>query len=94
MLRFGASREDIVGSATSNATLFQYAKKAGLRTVFIDAQAGGFALGNMLQNFMTLKEKASIYGFYLIRDVKADMADRELIDIVAKELQSSEPVFI
>ena len=43
---------------------------------------------------MTLKEKATIDGFYLIRDVKADMADRELNDIVAKELQSSEPVFM
>ncbi len=94
LLRFGASREGLVRSAASNATLFQYAKKAGFRTVFIDAQAGGFALGNMLQNFMTLKEKSSIDGFYLIRNVKADMADRELIKIVAKELQSSEPVFI
>lgn len=94
LLRFGASREDIVGSTASNPTLFQYAKKAGFRTVFIDAQAGSFALGNMLQNFMTLKEKSNIDGFYLIRNVKADMADRELINIVAKELQSSQPVFI
>lgn len=94
LLRFGATREDIVGSAATNPTLFQYAKKAGFRTVFIDAQSGNFALGNMLQNFMTLKEKTSIDGFYQIRDVKAEMADRELIKIMAKELQSSEPVFI
>ena len=40
LLRFGASRRDTIKTVRTNPTLWEYAKKAGYRTVFIDAQAG------------------------------------------------------
>lgn len=94
LLRFGASRMDLVGSANTNPTLFQYAKRAGLRTVFIDAQAKGLSHGNMLQNFMNLKEQATIDKFYVLRDMDISDADEALGKIVAQELKSGGPVFI
>jgi glucan phosphoethanolaminetransferase (alkaline phosphatase superfamily) len=94
LVRFGASRMDIVASSNSNATLFDYAKKAGYRTVYIDAQARNITDGNLIQNYMTLKEKAAIDGFYPINDVDSSQADSELADIIAKELKGPGPVFI
>jgi lipid A ethanolaminephosphotransferase len=94
LLRFGASRTGIVASSNSNATLFDYAKKAGFRTVYIDAQARNITDGNLIQNYMTLKEKSAIDGFYPINDVDSSQADLELIEIIAKELKHPEPVFI
>ena len=53
LLRFGATRPDLMHSFASNATILDYAKTAGFRTVFIDAHAA-FLLGPAkLQNFMT-----------------------------------------
>lgn len=94
ILRFGVSRANIVTTANENATLFSYAKKAGFRTVFIDAQARNISDGNLLQNFMTLKEKADIDGFYGIRDIPSYEADAELARILALELKSDKPIFV
>ncbi|MFT3988627.1 sulfatase-like hydrolase/transferase [Aestuariivirga sp.] len=94
ILRFAASREDIVGSVNTSPTLWQYAKKAGFRTVFIDAQAGGITNPGLMQNFMTLDEKAQIDAFYAIRNVDSAHADEELAKIVEKELVGNRPVFI
>lgn len=94
LLRFGASRKALVSSVNSNPTLWQYAKRAGFRTVFIDAQAGGITNPGLLQNFMTMQEKAGIDGFYAIRDVASEHADERLAEIVAQELKSDTPVFI
>ena len=94
ILRFGASRKNLTLSATTNPTLFQYAKKAGFRTVYIDAQANNITDGSLLQNFMTLEEKSEIDGFYALHEVVTIDADRELAKIVTKELASGQPVFI
>jgi glucan phosphoethanolaminetransferase (alkaline phosphatase superfamily) len=94
LLRFGASRKDIIGSANSNATLFAYARKAGYRTVFVDAQASQITNGSQIQNFMTLREKAEIDSFYAIDAVHPAQGDFELSKIIAKELKSNQPVFI
>jgi glucan phosphoethanolaminetransferase (alkaline phosphatase superfamily) len=94
LLRFGASRKDIATSVNTNATLFAYAKKAGYRTVFIDAQAYHVSIGHKMQNFMTLQERSEIDGFYAISTSDLPQADFEMADIIAKELESSQPVFI
>jgi glucan phosphoethanolaminetransferase (alkaline phosphatase superfamily) len=94
LIRFGASRKDISGTANSNATLFAYAKKAGYRTVYIDAQAYHVSIGHKMQNFMTVQEHSEIDGFYAISTKDLAKADFELADIIAKELQSDQPVFI
>ena len=40
LLRFGGTANNIVKSMTTNPTIWQYAKKAGYRTVYIDGQSG------------------------------------------------------
>ena len=94
LLRFGASRKDLTNSVSTNATIFAYAKKAGYRTVYIDAQAYNNSRGHKIQNFMTLQEKSEIDGFYAISSTKVMEADYELNKIIAAELKSAGPVFI
>ncbi len=94
ILRYGASRKDLITSATTNATLFQYAKKAGFRTVFIDGQAGAISDGSLLQNFMTMGDKSGIDNFYALHDVESDKADIEAGKIIATELKAGGPVFL
>ena len=94
ILRFAASRRDLVASVSRSPTIFQYARKAGFRTVFIDAQAGVNKNPGLLQNFMSLGEKTDIDGFYAIQDVGSDTADMRLAEIIAIELKSALPVFI
>jgi glucan phosphoethanolaminetransferase (alkaline phosphatase superfamily) len=94
LLRFGASRKNLMNSVKTNATVFAYAKKAGYRTVYIDAQAYNNARGNKIQNFMNLREKGEIDGFYAISSKKVMEADYELNKIIAAELKSDIPVLI
>jgi glucan phosphoethanolaminetransferase (alkaline phosphatase superfamily) len=94
LLRFGASRKDLSTTVNTNATLFAYAKKAGYRTVYIDAQAYHVAVGNKIQNFMSVQETSEIDGFYAISTPDLPKADYELTEIIAKELKSGQPVFI
>lgn len=94
ILRLGASRPDVAGSIGTRPTIWQYAKAAGYRTVFVDAQASINKNPGLMQNFMTAAEAAEIDAFYTIRDVGSDRADFRLIDIVREELGRDEPVFI
>ena len=94
ILRMAASRKNLVDSINTSPTLWQYAKKAGYRTVFIDAQAGNISDPGLMQNFMTMKERESIDVFHAIRGVESYDADGILADLVARELQSNEPTFI
>lgn len=95
ILRLTASRRDLAHSVNTNPTIWQYAKKAGYRTVYIDAQSTAKAvvlLGST--NFMTVREKRDIDKAYFIDDVQMDRADFRLIDILRGELAGSRPVFI
>ncbi len=94
LLRFAAARRDTIKTVRSNPTIWEFAKKAGYRTVYIDGQAGVMKNPGLLQNFMSVREKRSIDGFYTIQNVPSDQADFELLKIVEKELKSTEPVFI
>lgn len=94
ILRFAASRKDVTGSINTNPTIWQFARAAGYRTVFIDAQAGGITNPGLLQNFMSMSEKAEIDSFHAIRDVGSDRADERLATIIAEELKGPGPVFI
>lgn len=58
-LRYGGTRSDYMRINTTQPSLWQYAKKAGLRTAYIDAQRTG---GN-LQNLMTNLERKDIDQF-------------------------------
>ena len=95
IVRFGAVPDRISDTAKSNPSLFAFARKAGYRTVYIDAQAGYQAKGTGLQNFMTLAERSEVDGFYVLQMGPGKRAtDFQLADIVAAELKSGQPVFI
>jgi lipid A ethanolaminephosphotransferase len=94
LLRYGVSRLDITGGVNKNPSLWEYAKRSGYRTVFIDAQAGNISNAGLMQNFMTMREKSQIDGFYAIRDIPGAEADGKLADIIVKELAAHRPVFI
>jgi glucan phosphoethanolaminetransferase (alkaline phosphatase superfamily) len=94
ILRFGVTRKNLIASATLNPTLFQYAKKAGYRTVYIDAEAHLITDKNFLQNFMTVKEREDIDGFYPIHELPPNVADQELARIISEELKSGKPIFV
>lgn len=58
-LRYGGTRADYRRINSTLPSIWQYAKKAGLRTVYIDAQR----TGSNLQNLMTQSEKNDIDEF-------------------------------
>ncbi|WP_460372729.1 sulfatase-like hydrolase/transferase [Pseudomonas sp. Tul1A2] len=71
-LRYGGTRADYMRINTTLPSIWQYAKKAGLRTVYIDAQRTG---GN-LQNLMTDTEKKDIDQF--VQFDQTSVRDRDM----------------
>jgi glucan phosphoethanolaminetransferase (alkaline phosphatase superfamily) len=94
ILRFAAARADLGRAINSNPTIWQYAKAAGYRTVFIDAQAQNLKNSSQLQNFMTVDELRFVDQVYRLTDVEPQDADFRLLDILQKELTQAGPVFI
>ena len=95
LLRFAAARNEVGPKLLTNPTLWQYAKKVGFRTVFIDAQAAFNRNPGKLQNFMTAKEANDIDGFYALDPATPTEAlDDHLLDFVVKELRTQQPVLI
>jgi len=96
ILRFGATRHDLSNSIRTNAPIWQYAKAAGFKTVFIDAQAAFIKkYSDKLQNFMTPAEVADIDDFLpLDSDVPPPQLDDRLADAIIAQLKSDGPVFI
>jgi glucan phosphoethanolaminetransferase (alkaline phosphatase superfamily) len=96
ILRFGAVRHDLMKTLLRNATLWQYAKKAGFRTVFIDAQAGFIKkYSGKLQNYMTPAETNEIDNFHALDgEIIPPALDDKLLDIILADLKSPDPVFI
>jgi lipid A ethanolaminephosphotransferase len=94
LLRLGGTRHDTAKAVTSNPPIWQYAKRAGYRTVFIDAQATTHKIAGRLQNFMTVAETQYIDRFvsFDITDIPA--LDFKLLEVVREELSRGEPVFI
>jgi glucan phosphoethanolaminetransferase (alkaline phosphatase superfamily) len=92
ILRFAAARRDLGPRMNQTPTLWSYAKKAGYRTVFIDAQARNVG-GGGLQNFMTLAETRDIDQVYRLDGDPVD-ADEALRQIVVKETRGEARVFI
>ena len=94
LVRFGASRRNLATTVRTNPTLFRFAKAAGYRTVYIDGQATMHKDPARRQNFMTAKEQADIDRFQQIQDVPLERSDYRLMEIIAEELRSDQPVFI
>ena len=95
LLRFAAARKHLGTDVLTNPTLWQYAKRAGYRTVFIDAQSAFNRDPGKLQNFMTADEASSIDRLETMpANVPTAELDDRLLDIVMEELRSAQPVFI
>ncbi|WP_353646466.1 sulfatase-like hydrolase/transferase [Mesorhizobium sp. WSM2239] len=95
MLRFMADRRDLVRSVHTSPTGWQYAKKAGFRTVYIDAQPSFIGVYGKLQNYMSPAEAILIDRFYKIDSTFASYAlDDELVRIVLEEMSAGDRVFI
>jgi lipid A ethanolaminephosphotransferase len=95
LLRFGAKEDDVSRAILSQPTLWQFAKKAGFRTVYIDGQAGFNRNPGKLQNFMTAAEASDIDGFYALgENIPTPRLDDHVLDIVMSEVKSGRPVLI
>ena len=95
ILRFTAQPENMVESARSYPTLWQWAKKAGFTTVFMDAQAGFIKDPGKLQNFMTIQETRHIDHVYRFENTPTTQLDFALLEKLAGLLKNSEkPLFI
>jgi hypothetical protein len=71
-LRYGGTRADYMRINSTLPSIWQYAKKAGLRTVYIDAQR----TGGHLQNLMTDSEKKDIDQF--VQFDQTSVRDRDM----------------
>ena len=94
ILRFTAQRHDMVKSVNGNPTLWQWAKKAGFRTVYIDGQSGFIRDPGFLQNFMTMRETRFIDEIVRFNGTPMPKLDFALLEKVKKLLKSKQPVFI
>ena len=95
ILRFTAQPHDMVHSARTYPTLWQWAKQAGFTTVFMDGQSGFVKDPGQLQNFMTLQEAQFIDHLVRFNDTPVAQLDFALLDRLVKLLNNSEkPLFI
>jgi glucan phosphoethanolaminetransferase (alkaline phosphatase superfamily) len=94
ILRFGASRSDLRGSMTRSPYLWEFARRAGFRTVYLDAAASHIKNPAQLQNYMTLREKALIDEYATIDAASSTDLDLALSARIAEILSRPEPHFI
>ncbi len=96
ILRLGATRNNLITSVKTNPSIWQYAKKAGFRTVYIDSQASGNVVTkpNDFQNYMGNAEAKFIDEFYKVKNVSTPQLDYRLLEIIKKELANDIPTFI
>jgi len=89
-LRFGGTRENYREVIASGASIWAFAKNAGMRTVYIDAQRTGSAL----HNGMSEEERADIDLFVQFDDAPVLERDMRAADRIAAELANPVPSFI
>ena len=94
ILRLGGARADLVKSVRTNPNIWQFARTAGFRTVYIDGQSGFIKSKRKLQNFMTLEETRWIDRHVTFDDVPAPDLDIEVLRAVREEISGSVPVLV
>lgn len=90
VLRFGGTRRTYQQAILSGPSIWAYARKAGLRTVFIDAQTERGAL----QNLMTPAERAEIDDHVQFDGTAPLMRDMAIADELALRLDNGVAEFI
>ena len=94
ILRLGGTRKNISNAIRFNPTIWQYAKRAGYRTVYIDGQSGLNKNPGLLQNFMTMDETRHIDRVVRFNGIAGPQLDYKLLEVMKQELASPDPVFI
>jgi glucan phosphoethanolaminetransferase (alkaline phosphatase superfamily) len=94
ILRLGAGANNVTKTVNTSPSIWQYAKRAGFRTVYIDAAASHIKNAGKLQNFMTQREYREIDEVVTIDDVPAPELDFKLAQRMAEILARPEPHFI
>lgn len=89
-LRYGGTRGDYLRINSTQPSIWQYAKRAGLGTVYIDGQRTG---GN-LQNLMTETEKRDIDQFIQFDDTPVVQRDMAALERLVALLRDGEPQLI
>lgn len=90
-LRFGIGRDDYLRDLQRHPSIWQYARRAGYRTVYIDAQRHG----GRLQNLMTPEEARDIDAFVQLDSATpVDQRDIQAGQRLREALSRTEPSFI
>lgn len=89
-LRFGGTRADYKRIIATQPSIWAYAHKAGMRTVFINNQA----YGKIIHNFMTEAEAAEIDRFVRLGHLPADERDLAAARLLVRELADPRPKLI
>lgn len=89
-LRYGGTRERYQDTIAHYPSIWRYAHRAGLRTVYIDAQS----TGGHLQNLMTAAERAEIDDFIQFDDVPVVDRDMAIADLLAARINDGRHEFI
>lgn len=90
MLRFGGTRDNYRETIAYHPSIWSYAEKAGLRSVYVDAQEAG----GTLQNLMTADERREIDDFVQLEQVPIVQRDMAVADELAARLANGRPEFI
>jgi glucan phosphoethanolaminetransferase (alkaline phosphatase superfamily) len=90
VLRYGGTQANYQRSIVNWPSIWSYAKKAGLRTVYLDAQSNGGAL----QNMMTMAERREIDDFVQFDGVPAVERDMRIANILADRINNGRPELI
>jgi lipid A ethanolaminephosphotransferase len=90
ILRFGGTPDSFQRAIKVYPSIWSYARKAGLRTVYLDGQRAG----GQLQNLMTPEEKAGIDDFEQFESVPVIERDHVLAERIAAHLANGRREFI
>jgi lipid A ethanolaminephosphotransferase len=80
ILRYGGTRDSLARTLRSGPSLWAWARAAGLRTVYVDAQLAG----GHLQNGMTLGERALIDEFVQLGDAPIETRDARAAQVLVE----------
>jgi len=90
ILRMGAHPDDLQHGLSENPYIWSYAKRAGYKTVYIEAQAAEGQLNNRL----TLNEREAIDEFIYAEGNTEDARDQDAARILNRKLKESTPSFV
>lgn len=90
VLRYGGTRDNYLEYISSMPSIWQYAKKAGYRTVFLDAQRDS----GKYQNGMTDEEKNNIDEFVQYESIPVLNRDMSIADSLIEHINNSTKEFI